>query len=743
MVQETFLSKLNPRQKEAVLKTDGPIMILAGAGSGKTRTLVSRLVYLMKEKNVSAYQILAVTFSNKAAREMRERVAHDLQMEMGALNITTFHAFCAKLLRNEASYLGLSKSFTIYDDGESLAIAKTILGKYGISLKEISPYALTGYIDDLKNHGYYDGCPEREGFKIDKQDAFFKYYQEYENELSKSNAVDFGGLIVNVIRLLENFPEVLSRYQNRFKYILVDEYQDTNRAQFMLLKLLGDQHRNVCVVGDEDQSIYSWRGADIRNILDFEKVYPESYTIKLEQNYRSSKNIIEAASYVISRNEQRKGKELWTENDTGEHIKIVECNDDKTEGNFVAKEVKSLKQKGVSLSDMAVFYRNNAQSRVIEEALIKLQIPYRVVGGIKFYERKEIKDILSYVRLIINPKDSLALSRIINVPARGVGATSLRKFEDEAVRLNLSLWEVLVKTVQNVIDSDYLKLSGKVKTSIASFVTLIEELRLLEEVKEKPSVIFDKLIHESGYLEFLRADKNYESLARIENLDELSNAIKQFEQTDSNPTLTGYMETITLNSQTEDEAQNTEILSLMTVHSSKGLEYPYVFLVGAEETIFPSFRSLENGEMGIEEERRLFYVAMTRAMKQLYITFAQSRMLWGSLKFNGPSRFIDEIPNKYYQWIKEGRSFGYGSEQPAYDDYSQETNYDEPTYVVGKKTVMPKQTYQTGMKVLHSLYGEGVVLDSEGLGQDEKVVIRFQGGTRKKFMVKFAPLTQI
>lgn len=742
MNHESMLAKLNPRQKEAVLKTDGPIMILAGAGSGKTRTLVSRLIYLLQEKNVSAYQILAVTFSNKAAREMRERVAHDLNMEMGALNITTFHAFCARLLRNEATYLGLSKNFTIYDDSESLAIAKTILGKYGISLKEISPYTLTGYIDDLKNHGYYDGCPEREGFKIDKSDAFFKYYQEYENELAKSNAVDFGGLIVNVIRLLEKFPEVLARYQNRFKYILVDEYQDTNRAQFILLKLLGDQHRNVCVVGDEDQSIYSWRGADIRNILDFEKVYPEAYTIKLEQNYRSSKNIIEAASFVISRNEQRKGKELWTDNDIGEHIKIVECTDDKVEASYIAKEIKSLKKSGVLYSDMAVFYRNNAQSRVIEEALIKLQIPYRVVGGIKFYERKEIKDILSYVRLIINPKDSLALSRIINVPARGVGATSLRKLEDEAVRLNISLWEILVKTVQNDFDSDYLKLSGKVKTAISSLVTLIEELRLLEEVKEKPSVIFEKLIHESGYMEYLRADKNYESLARIENIDELTNAIKQFEETDSQPTLTSYMETITLNNQSEQDGVTTDVLSLMTVHSSKGLEYPYVFVAGAEETIFPSFRSLENGDMAIEEERRLFYVAMTRAMKELQITFAQSRMLWGSMKFNGPSRFIEEIPNKYYKWIKEGARFNQ-YKQDSYDDFSQENSYEEPTYVVGKNSVVQKQTYKIGAKVMHSLYGEGVVLESEGLGQDEKVIIRFHGGTRKKFMVKFAPLSQV
>ncbi len=741
------LDKLNPKQREAVLHTDGPVMILAGAGSGKTRTLVSRITYLIEEKRISPYQILAVTFSNKAAREMRERVGHDLGVDANSLNITTFHAFCAKLLRMEAQYLGLSKNFTIYDDSEVKSIAKAILGKYGVSQKEMSPYTITGYVDDLKNHAYYDNCPAREGLDLDKSDELYRYFQDYETELAKSNAVDFGGLIVNVIRLFETYPEVLERYQKRFKYVLVDEYQDTNRAQFLLLKLLGDGHKNVCVVGDEDQSIYSWRGADIRNILDFEKVYPEAHLIKLEQNYRSSKNIIEAATYVISRNQMRKGKDMWTDNDMGESIRIVECNDDRVEGTFVGKEIKTLIQSGVSPLDIAIFYRNNSQSRIIEESLMRAQIAYRVVGGQKFYERKEIKDILSYVRLIINPKDSLAFSRIINVPARGIGATTLRKFEDEAVRLNVSLWEIITNIVDQTHETVHLKISGKIKSSLSEMTHLIHELRILEERKEKPSVIFEKLINESGYMEFLRADKNYESLARIENIDELLNAIKQFEENSEDSSLTSFMESITLDTTQEEDGDNAkkEQVCLMTVHGSKGLEYPYVFLVGAEESIFPSFRSMEVGDLGIEEERRLFYVAMTRAMKKLYICFANTRALWGSQKFNGPSRFLDEIPSQFYEWKKEGVNLSNSwSQSNQYDDFAQDSYSDDiPTFITGKpeKKTVSINTYPVGSKVIHSLYGEGQVLEAEGFGQDEKVVVRFYGGVRKKFMVKFAPLS--
>jgi DNA helicase-2/ATP-dependent DNA helicase PcrA len=421
------LDFLNPSQKEAVLVTDGPLMILAGAGSGKTRTLVARIQYLLEDKHVSPFQILAVTFSNKASREMRERLAQNTQMNIGALQVTTFHSFCARVLRMEATYLGLSKNFTIYDDGESQSIIKALMGKHGINQKEISPYTIAAFIDGLKNLGYYTGLTRSEEVEKYAEDKrLFQLFHEYEAELHRSNAVDFGGLITGVIQLFRNYPEVLLKYQQKFKYVLVDEYQDTNRAQFEMIQQLSQIHRNVCVVGDEDQSIYSWRGADIRNILDFEKVFPEAKLIKLEQNYRSSKRIIEAASHVIALNLARKGKNMWTDNDEGSEIQIVECRDDKAEAEYVANRIKTLAQDGVSLKDVAVFYRNNAHSRTIEDALRKEKFPYRVVAGIKFYDRKEVKDMISYMRVVVNKKDSLALTRIINTPARGVGTTSLR-----------------------------------------------------------------------------------------------------------------------------------------------------------------------------------------------------------------------------------------------------------------------------------------------------------------------------
>lgn len=751
------LSTLNEVQRSAVLKTDGPVMILAGAGSGKTKTLVTRISYLIEELNISPYQVLALTFSNKAAKEMRERISHQVSSDIGALQITTFHAFCAKVLRSEAQYLGLSRNFTIYDDGESKSIVKTLLERRGISPKELNPYEILNYIDHLKNNGYYPGRTQGEG-GADSTDEYFSYFEEYEAELNRANAIDFGGLITGVLQLFEKFPDVLSRYQDRFKYILVDEYQDTNRSQFELVTYLAAKKRNICVVGDEDQSIYSWRGADIRNILDFEKVYPEVELLKLEQNYRSSKNIIEAASFVIEKNTLRKGKQMWTANPEGEVVQITECFNDKEEAEFVAKEINKLKASGAEYTDMAVFYRSNAQSRLIEDALRTYKLPYRVIGGVKFYERKEIKDMLSYLRLIINPKDSLALSRIINVPARGIGATSLRKLEIEAINQNCSLWDIVEKLVDSDSDFGHIKLSAKVKSSIREFVTLIQDLRIQDQNQTKPSLIYDKALHESGYLAFLKANKDYETLARIENLEELGNAIKQFEESAPVPTLTGFLETITLDTSSEQDedaqAMQGEV-SLMTVHGAKGLEFPYAFIVGAEENVFPSYKSVESGEMGLEEERRLFYVAMTRAMKRLYITFAQGRMLFGQLKFNGPSRFIDEIPEALYQWTKLKGKMGDDDDYNGHQLYQrprferQKDSYDEGIYqyqdegdvVYQIKESVVKPKFPKGAKIRHALYGDGKVEDSEGSGNDEKVTIKFLDGNRKKFMVKFAPLS--
>jgi DNA helicase-2/ATP-dependent DNA helicase PcrA len=743
-----FVDDLNASQKEAVLNTDGPVMVLAGAGSGKTRTLVSRIQYLLEEKNISPFQLLAVTFSNKAAREMRERIAQKSKYDLGALQITTFHAFCAKVLRHEAQYIGLSRNFSIYDSSEQKSIIKNILGKRGISQREIHPSEVQYFIEDAKNAGHYLNAPHDPLLdEIDKEDLFYDFFIEYENELHKSNAVDFGGLITGVLNLFDNYPEVLDRYQKRFKYILVDEYQDTNRSQFKLIKLLAEKNKNICVVGDEDQSIYSWRGADIRNILDFEEIFPESKLIKLEQNYRSSKKIIEAASHVISQNTQRKGKTLWTDNEQGENIEIIECNDDKTEAKFIGETIQGLIDSGVSSDDIAVFYRTNAQSRQIEDNLRALRIPYRVVAGIKFYERKEIKDMLSYLRVVCNEKDSLALSRVINTPTRGLGVKTLRKIEDEAVKQSISLWEIVEKIVDNPEEYSFLKLSAKVKSSLREFANVIQEAKVGESERKDPSMIYERVLHESGYYELLASEKTYEAQARIENLEELLSAIKQYENDYEDPSLVGFLETVTLDSETESQEEDSAQVSMMTIHGSKGLEYPYVFVSGVEESLFPSFQSIEAGEEAIEEERRLFYVAMTRAMKKLFILFAQGRMLWGSIKFNGPSRFISEIPEDYYEWRFYNTQRN-KIQSKNFDEFDQSySDTDEKTYFVDSNTSQTskrkKPKFAQGIKIKHKLYGEGKVLDTQGVGADEKVTVLFKNGAKKKFMVKFAPLERI
>lgn len=728
-------------------------MVLAGAGSGKTRTLVNRIAHLLQEKDVSAFRILGLTFSNKAAKEMRERIARDVNVDVRSLQVTTFHSFCSWVLRSEANYLGLSRSFTIYDESESKAVVKTLLGRRGISTKEISPYDILSFIDKLKNQGHYAGRIATAG--VDLLDDFYGYFEEYEQELHKSNAVDFGGLITGVLQLFDRHPETLKTYQNRFHYILVDEYQDTNHAQYELVKLLAGERKNLCVVGDEDQSIYSWRGADIKNILDFEKDYPQALLLKLEQNYRSSKTIIEAAGHVINNNSLRKGKSMWTDNPQGDAVEIVECSNDHKEADFVTTQIADLRASKVDYSDVAVFYRTNAQSRILEDYLRKKKIPYRIVGGIRFYERKEIKDMLAYMRLITNGKDSLALSRIINVPARGIGATSLRKIEEEAVRSNLSLWELVEDYVHFTSKYDHIKLSAKVRSALSQLVELILEVRSLNEAQTAPSQLYEKLLHESGYYDFLRANKDYETQARLENLEELLNAIKDFEKNTDQPTLISFLETITLDSQNENAESGNEPhfgeVALMTIHGAKGLEFPYAFIVGAEENVFPSYQSVENGGISIEEERRLFYVAMTRAMKKLFICFAQGRMLFGQLNFNGPSRFILEIPDSYYTWKKvldaeggRGRD-SWQSFKSREEDYVVDTPYqfDDAPVVYQTKAPLIQNKYPKGTLVKHSLYGEGLVLESEGSGKDEKVLIRFSDGARKKFMASIAPLVVV
>ncbi|MBF0299803.1 MAG: UvrD-helicase domain-containing protein [Oligoflexia bacterium] len=830
--------KLNQQQSEAITHNNGPMMILAGAGSGKTRTIVAKVSHLISSKKFFSRELLVLTFSNKAAREVRERIENTLYTantnddisitysRFGShLNVTTFHSFCAFVLRSEHSYLGLGRNFTIYDESESKAVAQAVLAKKGISPKEILPSEILYFIEEAKNMGYYLGRDtskiswhqhKEKRFRPIEEDEFFHFFSEYESELHRSNAVDFGGLITGVLKLFENFPEILKKYQERYKYILIDEYQDTNKAQFDLMAHLSSVHKHICVVGDEDQSIYSWRGASINNILDFDKVFQDAKTFKLEQNYRSTKTIIDAAASVVSKNDMRSDKTIWTANQIGDAIDIIDCPSDRDEGRFVAEEISKLRARGVKYSDIAIFYRNNSLSRIIEDNLRMNRIPYKVVGGIKFYERKEIKDILAYLKMVINPKDNLSLVRAVNNPSRGVGVQSLRKIEILAEEKNVSMWEVMLSISEsmliNSIELSELKLGNKVKTEIVAFVELIRQAKEMDVNGSYPSKIYKKILEQSGLLDQYKKDKKYESQARVENLQELYSGIKQYEEhvgKKEEPTLLGFLEGISLdasdienklglntNASTTANSGNGEMIegggpedvSLMTVHSAKGLEFPYVFLVGVEDNVFPSYQSLEgkgmaigfNREMAIEEERRLFYVAMTRAMVKLHISFSRGRMLFGQLKFNSIGRFLGEIPGKFCNIKQFSSMHGFSREERnsksiesianAYvsdavditrknlrsSSNSRSTLTSSPLSISSSISNPRNQnkiaknvhisdnesnnTYFKNSKVIHKIYGEGIVVQVEGRADNEKVWIRFMNGTTKQFLVKFAPI---
>ena len=749
---------LNKAQHQAVVSTDGPVMILAGAGSGKTRTLISRIIYLLEEKKVPPYRILALTFSNKAAKEMQARIESQAREDFNSLQISTFHSFCARVLRQEADFLGLSRNFTIYDTAESKAVIRDIIMQYGISLKEQSPFEVLSFINSIKDKGYYPGRKSGDD-GIDRNDLFYTFYQDYETLLSKANALDFGGLLTGVLQLFEKFPQVLQFYQDRFEYVLIDEYQDTNRAQFELIVMLCGKKKNICVVGDEDQSIYSWRGADINNILDFERFFPDAKILKLEQNYRSSRNIIEAAGHVIEKNSQRKGKKLWTSNDKGEAISVMECSQDNKEGEYIIRQISSLAGQGINYREIAVFYRTNIQSRLLEDYLRRGHIPYKVVGGIKFYERKEIKDILGYMRLVINGRDTLALSRIINVPHRGIGAVTLKKLETEAGKQGLSLWDMLESWKEKRELQEVLNFSARAKRDLLKFVSLIIKAKKLEKKEVGPSDIYRLLLDESGYKTALEKNKDYESIAKLENLEEMFSAIKQFENEAENPSLVGFLESISLDN-TIETAKSREVkehgeVSLMTVHGAKGLEFPYVFIAGMEENVFPSYQSLESGHL-IEEERRLFYVAMTRAMKKLYISFAQGRMFFGQLRFNGPSRFITEIPDRFYTMKKlevEDHPGLRVKRRPRVKKNFLFPKANLSNNIIKKQKAKHKysslnlkrgrKTFRVGAYVEHGMYGKGKILQCKGNGEDRKVLIDFIGGEKKFFLLKYAPLNLV
>ncbi len=666
-----FVERLNPPQKEAVLQTEGPLLVLAGAGSGKTRMLTSRIAYLIAGKHVKPWQVLAVTFTNKAAGEMRDRV-HTLLSEAGVnhheiqgpLDIGTFHAICARILRRESKTLPFTKPFVIYDDSDQLALLKSIVKQRGIDDKIYPPKSFQYAINRMKCDAVEPGDPRAlTGRGIDRK--LPEVYELYQRALIDNNALDFGEMITTTYRLLKNHPQIREKYQRRYRYIHVDEYQDTNRAQYLLLSQLASpefgSHANICVVGDEDQSIYGWRGADIKNILDFEREYPGAHVVKLEQNYRSTQIIVEAASELISNNSQRKDKHLFSEEEVGDRIVRIQCPDDRFEAEIVVKEIRRLIQDfpEYSLSDFAIIYRTHAQSRLFEEYLRQARLPYKVVGGLRFFDRKEIKDVMAYLRLVYNTSDSISFKRIINVPARGIGKTTLDKLDEGWGQVG-SLWDFFAKETKPEMGGGQI-FSGKTLKKLQEFRKMVDGW-----IEDQPNLLVSELYHrildQTRYVEELKAEGTDEAADRIDNLEEFNSVVIEFEERElgglsdeelarRKPYMLGrFLEQTSLAESPETDGMASSV-PLMTFHGCKGLEFPVVFMVGVEEGLFPSVRNSESDddEEELEEERRLCYVGMTRARERLYMSHATFRRVWGDMLYQYPARFFKEIPEKYVE----------------------------------------------------------------------------------------------
>ncbi len=759
---------LNPAQKQAVEHTDGPLLIMAGAGSGKTKVLTCKIANLLA-KGVSPWSILAITFTNKAATEMRERV--DRMIGEGAKDVwlSTFHSFCAKFLRREVEATGMYKrNFVIYDSSDSQVVIKDCLKEMNLDPKQYAPSSIQNAISNAKNQLMGPKAFERDA------DNFFQkkvaeVYALYAKKLRANNAMDFDDLLMVSVLLLEEHEEIRVKYQNRFKYILVDEYQDTNGAQYQLTKILAAKHHNLCVVGDADQSIYGWRGADIRNIMDFEQDYPEARTIKLEQNYRSTKNILAAANAVIEHNINRKKKDLWTENATGEKLTIYEARDERDEAQFIATTVNKQKTLfNTSYGDMAILYRTNAQSRVIEEMFMRNGIPYTMVGGLKFYDRKEIKDILAYLRVIYNPLDTVSLLRIINVPKRGIGASTIAKLTEYADFNGLTLFDVMSNL--DAVEG----LTTRAKRPLELFATFIFQFMGYQSNLRLDDLI-EKVLEESGYLKELQDEKKPENESRIENLKEFIGVARDFQKTEDNPTLENFLSTLSLVSDIDNAELEDDRITLMTLHSAKGLEFPTVFMVGMEEGLFPHSRTLMD-ENEIEEERRTCYVGITRAQRKLYLTCAQQRTIYGKTSASMPSRFLDEIPEEYTErLVPRVNAYGfananhYGAQQrsgtmtfrPSANQMGSGANFSDKAKsalevmnslqkrnvnVQPKTGVIRPDTsvqWKVGDKAQHGKWGVGTVVSVKGEGEEVELKIAFPGQGVKGLMQKYAPISKV
>ena len=734
---------LNPAQIEAVKHTKGPLLIMAGAGSGKTKVLTCRIANLLEE-GVAPYNILAITFTNKAAAEMRERVDRMIGNKAKDVWLNTFHAFCARFLRREIEVLdGYKKNFTIYDSSDSLTLVKNCLKELNLDDKQYAPNSVQSAISNAKNAllGVKEFARDADTFFAKK---IAEVYSLYQKKLKANNALDFDDLLMVTVTLLQENEEVLRNYQVRFKYILIDEYQDTNAAQYLLAKLLAAKYRNLCVVGDADQSIYGWRGADIRNIMDFEHDYPDAVTIKLEQNYRSTKNILAAANAVIEHNIDRKAKELWTENQTGEKITCYLGNDERDEAQFIANTI--LKQKTIfnsSYGDIAVLYRTNSQSRVLEESFMRAGIPYTMVGGLKFYDRKEIKDIMAYLRVVFNPNDTVSLMRIINVPRRGLGDTSIGKLNEYANANGMSLFDVVSNP--ELVPG----ITARVKRPLELFAEFIFKMMAYQSNMSVMDLI-DHVMKESGYLAELEAEDKIENQTRIENLKELLSVAKDFAKSGEVDNLENFLSQVALVSDIDHADLEEDRVTLMTLHSAKGLEFPIAFIAGMEEGLFPHARTLMN-ESEIEEERRICYVGITRARRKLYLTNAKMRTIFGKTMSYPQSRFLNEIPDEYLdRLVVRANNYGFtnaNNNQIGFSSSFRPTNQMQTasTPIQRSEVTRPDTSvaWRAGDKAKHGKWGIGTVVSVSGAGEEVELQIAFPEQGIKALMQKYAPITKV
>ncbi|WP_129749978.1 ATP-dependent helicase [Flavobacterium beibuense] len=777
---DRYISQLNDAQRAPVLQKDGPMIVIAGAGSGKTRVLTMRIAYLMAQ-GVDAFNILALTFTNKAAREMKKRIA-DIVGNSEAKNLWmgTFHSIFAKILRFEADKLGYPSNFTIYDSQDSIRLIGSIIKEMQLDKDVYKPKQVLSRISTYKNSlitvkAYYNNPELQEADAMSKKPRLGEIYEQYVERCFKSGAMDFDDLLLRTNELLNRFPDVLMKYQDRFRYILVDEYQDTNHSQYLIVRALSDRFQNICVVGDDAQSIYAFRGANINNILNFQKDYDNVQMYRLEQNYRSSRNIVEAANSIIDKNKTKLDKVVWTANEDGPKIKVHRSLTDGEEGRFVASTIFEEKmQHQLKNGSFAVLYRTNAQSRAIEDALRKRDIPYRIYGGLSFYQRKEIKDVLAYLRLVINPKDEEALVRVINYPTRGIGGTTIEKLTVAANHYKRSIFEVMEN-----IDRIDLRLNSGTKNKIQDFVTMIKSFQIINEAQDA-FYLAEHVTKKTGLIQELKKDATPEGIARIENIEELLNGIRDFiegqkEVDGARGALSEFLEDVALATDMDKDTGDDDRVALMTIHLAKGLEFPHVFIVGMEEDLFPSAMSM-NTRSELEEERRLFYVALTRAEHQAYLTYAQSRYRWGKLVDSEPSRFIEEITDSFLEYLTPVETnYRYkpminndifGDVDKSKLRLNKPTNGIPPKWVTdndpkpdsgirrlkpmsgnsasaSSEPAMPDSKLAVGNIVMHERFGKGQVLNIEGAGPDKKAEIKFDVGGIKKLLLRFAKLDVI